>query len=565
MNSVTTISTMMGKRNLIHRFSLLLLILVPTCISAEHYHIVPNDSTSQCQNYSAGTCFTLAEFASNISHLDLSNHLTLSFLQGEHLLTKRLAITGPQNITLTGQNSSNSSIIKCQGSSGFEFEDIQSLNVEYLEFTGCGNVSCGGAISINRVDMFIIKGCHFIDNHVTLEGGAVLVNNTVTMNIEDSLFNNNSASGNAGGAICVINGSIFTINSIYMNNSAYAGGAIYIESGNVSSIRDYYINNTAEIGGAIFVDFGNIYSTSDHYVNNTADRSGGAIYVYSGNITSTSDQYINNSADSDGGAIYVYSGNNIISTNDHYINNSADSDGGAIYINSGNIYSTNDYCINNSADRAGGAIFVFLGDIYSTNDYYINNSAVYGGAIYMESGSCNLNNDSFTLNTAAAGALIYKDGGILKICQTNITNNFARYKGSLFLKSVTLMIAEGVNFMNNHGSLYVSSTKVQINGAAVFMNNLGDFGGAITAIEQSQIIFDTASMVTISNNTATYGGGIYLAQSNLHVYQPFELTGNKASEYGGGIYASRSVIEFKSEQTQTLQFTNNTALNGGAI
>ena len=72
-------------------------------------------------------------------------------------------------------------------------------------------------------------------------------------------------------------------------------------------------------------------------------------------------------------------------------------------------------------------------------------------------------------------------------------------------------------------------------------------------------------MVTISNNSATYGGGIYLAQSNLHVWHPFELTENKASEYGGGIYASRSEIEFKSEQTQTLQITNNTALNGGAL
>ena len=127
------------------------------------------------------------------------------------------------------------------------------------------------------------------------------------------------------------------------------------------------------------------------------------------------------------------------------------------------------------------------------------------------------------------------------------------------------MIVEGVNFMNNRGSLYVSSSQVQINGAAVFMNNLGGFGGAITAIQQSQIIFNTASMVTISNNTATYGGGIYLAQSNLHVHHPFELTDNKASEYGGGIYASRSEIEFKSEQTQTFEIFNNTALNGGAL
>ena len=127
------------------------------------------------------------------------------------------------------------------------------------------------------------------------------------------------------------------------------------------------------------------------------------------------------------------------------------------------------------------------------------------------------------------------------------------------------MIGEGVNFMNNRGSLYVSSTQVLINGAATFTKISGHFGGAITAFQQSQITFNTTSRVAICNNTATHGGGMYLTQSNLHVIHPFELTGNKASEYGGGIYASWSEIEFKSEQTQTLQITNNTALNGGAL
>ena len=316
---------------------LLLLLILANCISAEHYHIVPNDSTSQCQRYSAGTCFTLAEFASNISHLDLSNNLTLSFLQGEHLLTKRLAVTGPQNIALTGQNSSNSSTIKCQGTSGFEFGDIQSLNIEYLDFTGCGNVSYGGAIFINTVVMFLIKGCHFIDNHVTQEGGAILVNNTVTMNIEASIFNNNSASAhgsNCGGAICVINGSIFTINSIYMNNSGCLGGAMYINFGNISSITDYYMSNSAIVGGAIFVNSGSVSSTNVQYILNNSAGSGGAIFVKSGSFSSTSDHYINNAADFGGGAIYVFSPGNITSTNDHYIyiNNrlSAFISGGAI-------------------------------------------------------------------------------------------------------------------------------------------------------------------------------------------------------------------------------------------
>ena len=654
---------------------LLFLLILANCISAKHYHIVPNDSTSQCQDYSAGTCFTLAEFASNISYLDQSNNLTLSFLPGQHLLTRRFTITGPQNIRLTGQNYSNSSIytIKCQGTSGFEFGDISSLNIEYLEFTGCGNVSYGGAISINRVDLILVKGCHFIDNHVMLAGGAILVNNTVTMNIEASIFTNNTATRSAlgnetyvGGAICVVNGSLFTINSMYMNNSAYLGGAIYIVSRNnissisnhyinnsavsdgaiyvnsdtiISSTNDKYINNSAGGGGAIFVNSGNVYSISDYYINNSASTQGGAINVYSGNISSTSDHYMNNSAGSDGGAINVYSGN-ICSTSDHYINNSADR-GGAIYVNSGNISSTSDYYINNRADSLGGSVFVYNGNISSINDHYINNSAdsdggtinalsgnitstsdhyinnsagsggaifvylgyitstsdhyinnsagfggaifVYsgyitstsdyyinnsadgdGGAIYMDAGSCDLGNDSFTMNTADGGAVIYKYGGILEIDQTNITDNFANNKGTLVLKNVTLVIAEGVNFMNNRGSLYVSSTRVQINGAVVFMNNLGDFGGAITAIQQSQIIFNTAS-ITISNNRATYGGGIYLARSSLHAYYPFELTDNKAREHGGGMYVSRGEINFSSEQTQTLEITNNTAVNGGAL
>ena len=456
---------MMGKRNLIHQFSMLLLILVTSYISAEHYHIVPNDATSQCQNYSAWTCFTLAEFASNISQLDQGNKLTIIFLPGEHTLTSRLTITGPQNITLTGQNSSNSSMytIKCQGTSGFEFIAIQSLNIEYLEFTGCGNVSYGGAIYINRTDRVIIKGCHFIDNHVTRYGGALRLENTMATNVEASIFNKNSARSNEsdgfGGAISIVDGALFTNTSNYTNNNADSRG------------------------GAIVVEYGNISSTTDYYINNSVDYRGGAVNIYFGNIT-------------------------------------------------------------------------------SANDHYIKNSAYYGGAIFMYRSSCKLFNDSFKLNTAFEGAVIITTGNVLEIGQTNITDNFASNKHNLNVKRAKLTIIEGVNFMNNRGSLYITDTQIEIQGAAAFGENEGDFGGAITAV-RSQIVFNTA-MGIIFNNTAILGGGMYLAQSNLIVYHPFELTDNKASEYGGGIYASGSEIKFEFEHTQTLKMFNNTALNGGA-
>ena len=191
MSAIVVLPTM-DQQNPIH-ILLLLLVILASYVSAEQFYIVPNDSTSQCQNYSAGTCFTLADFASNSSYLDQDN-LTLSFLPGQHLLTRRLMITGPQNIALTGQNSSNSlSTIKCKGTSGFEFGDIQSLNIEHLEFTGCGSVERGGAIYINRTDNVFIRGCHLTDNHVlgvASRGGVICAENTVAMNIEESFFDN---------------------------------------------------------------------------------------------------------------------------------------------------------------------------------------------------------------------------------------------------------------------------------------------------------------------------------------------------------------------------------------
>ena len=159
----------------------------------------------------------------------------------------------------------------------------------------------GGAIYINRVDRVLVKGCHFIENRVTLNGGAIYASDTVALNINVSVFNNNSAAYsyfNGGGAISVINGSIFTIDSHYINNRADIGGAIYVQSGNMCSTNDHYINNSGHLlGGAICVCCGNISSTSDHYINNSG-RDGGAIYSYTdtdkNNIfTCTNNHYTN--------------------------------------------------------------------------------------------------------------------------------------------------------------------------------------------------------------------------------------------------------------------------------
>ena len=162
--------------------------------------------------------------------------------------------------------------------------------------------------------------------------------------------------------------------------------------------------------------------------------------------------------------------------------------------------------------------------------------------------------------------MIYKSDGKLEIGQSNITNNVASSNGIVYINSGSLSFSEEVDFINNQGSLYVFNTKVEFKGTIVFINNFGVSGGAITAI-LSQITFNTASTITVTNNTAIYGGGISLTQSSLHVYHSIELTNNQATGFGGGIYAYQSEIEFKPEQVhvQRSQINNNTASNGGAV
>ena len=550
----------MDKQIPIHIF-LLLLVTLASYVSAEHYYIVPNDSTSQCQNYSAGTCFTLAEFASNSSYPDQDN-LTLSFLPGQHLLTRRLTIIGSQNITVTGQNSSNSlsSTIKCQGTSGFEFGDIQSLNVEYLEFTGCGNVERGGVIFISRADNVLIRSCYFTDNHVlgdSSTGGAIYVENTVAMNIDESFFDNNYADSpySGGGAIHISGGIIISTNVYYTNNSAYYGGAIYVSSGNINSTNDHYTNNSADHGGAIYVSSGNINSTNDHYINNSAGY-GGAISVYFGSINSTNDYYINNSADY-GGAISVYSGN-INSTNDYYINNSADY-GGAISVSSGNINSTNDYYINNSADY-GGAIYVYSGNINSTNDHYINNSADYGGAISVSSGNINSTNDYYINNRAGNdGGAIYVSSGNMNSTNDHYTNNSAYNRGGAVIVYFGDITSTNDHYTNNSagygGAISVYSGNINSTND-YHINNSAGYGGAISV--SSGNMNSTNDHYT-NNSAYNRGGAIYVSSGNINSTNDYYI--NNSADYGGAIYVSSGNMNSTNDH-----YTNNSAYNrGGAI
>ncbi len=95
------------------------------------------------------------------------------------------------------------------------------------------------------------------------------------------------------------------------------------------------------------------------------------------------------------------------------------------------------------------------------------------------------------------------------------------------------------------------------------------FGGAIDAF-QSQIYINTKGVI-ITNNTATFGGGIFLRESTFFVNEPIQIYYNTATD-GGGIYAYSSRVEFRSvlfrdgRSIKQSDIVDNIALkNGGCI
>ena len=186
-------------------------------------------------------------------------------------------------------------------------------------------VGKGGALVVRALSEqgnITIKNCTF-RNNTAVSGGAVglllygRVQNT-HIRILDSVFLNNSAETDSGGAIFAENLYILNTNELYIKNTEFAfnkansGGAIftldfYLDLGD--NVRMHH--NRAYYGGAISL-LGSrlsLYGNDISLERNNASHSGGALYVHS---SSTVIAYghrtliANNSAKIRGGGIFVF-------------------------------------------------------------------------------------------------------------------------------------------------------------------------------------------------------------------------------------------------------------------
>lgn len=416
-------------------------------------------------------------------------------------------------------------------------------------------ITSGGGIEIaentNGVNLNHTK---VINNHTFENGAGIFVRGDNSLNIYDSIIQDNTADFSGGGIFSTddytvgLEKNIYAIRTSFDGNSAVnaEGGAIYAGNRSVLTLDQVTTTtsgNTAGINGG-FLNMGTsgadstLTLTGSHITNNSATDSCGAIMSGGGyntslptiNISSTSFQ--NN---------YTTTGN-----------------GGALCLNLGSMDLNNVDFTNNSAADVGGALFV--NDNGSNSSVYISNGSNFisntastdGGAIYLSQNSnianVEVDGSTFDLNSAGGainGGAIYNQGGSYTFLNTNFTAGAAfvgDYGGAIYNNngSVSLTDSSISNFKvnNDGGAIYNFKGTLDVRTSTVSNNSSTDNGAGIYTDGSSAQA--TLRRSYIGQNSATAdGGGIYLNDGNLTVENSTIESNNAVS--GAGLYVNNTL------------------------
>jgi len=303
-------------------------------------------------------------------------------------------ITINKDITIDGDGYTIDADLK---SRIFYINGAYTFTIQNLTLTqGNSGSNDGGAIYVNNSNANLnIDDCIFTNNTATNNGGAIYIGNgTATINADFTTNTiSSSGDGHKGGAIYINAGNV-TINGNFTNNSGARAGAIYTNG--TTQILGIFENNSAtyRAGGAIFVDINSNTTISGEFTNNSTTNSsaqGGAIYNYGGHLTILENTiFINNVAGQHGGAISANTNGSTAPTTtifaSTFTTNEANNNGGAIY-NTGTLQVRNNIFDGNEAQN-GGAIYnsnqkAIIGNCIFTNNTATNQGAIYNGKCYL--------------------------------------------------------------------------------------------------------------------------------------------------------------------------------------
>ncbi|MDB9423452.1 Calx-beta domain-containing protein, partial [Microcystis aeruginosa CS-564/01] len=362
--------------------------------------------------------------------------------------------------------------------------------------------------------------------YVAMSGGSAStrgggISNFGNTTIQSSTINQNS-SGYGGG---IYNEGSLTINdsTINENSSTYDGGGIY-SSGTLTVTNSVVNSNKAGFNGGGFYNRGtaNISKTTFNNNNDTGIYNTGLLTITDGSINSNLSVGLENEGTT------TVTGTSINSNKGNGIENS-----NILNISRATINQNGEYGLYN------------LPDLFGSNQKYAN----------VENTTIDSNGDtgiynSGTINIAKSVVSSNADGGLY-----NNSGN-ATVIDTIIQKNITTGFGGGID--NRTANLTVINSLIDGNSAI-------EYGGGI--FNKNDTLHDvTIVNSTISNNSASFGGGIlntgYTVPGSRNV-PPRDtratftainstISGNSASRSGGGIY---------NESRGNLNLSNNTITN----
>ncbi len=405
--------------------------------------------------------------------------------------------------------------------------------------------AAGGTVSIS--------GATIAGNQADF-GGAVI--NYGALTITDGSLNGNQATPKAD---------VYAISNATFGGATGSSGGAIDNHGYLQVTGAIIANNTAAYGGGIDNAHGTAHVSGGTLSSNTAVNRGGGIYSIQGTLTITdSSEFEDNQVTATGSStsISIGSGGGIdidggkVSITGITLNDNEARLGGGIYISSGNVSITgsgNTITGNLARYTAGG--IGNQGTLTVENATISSNSAaVDGGGIYNVGSMSITNTTSATITGNSAGS--YGGGvdnlGTLSVVNVPISNNTAGLGGG-GAYNVGSMTISNVNLSGNVSPGVVSGKTFTI-------------GRGVRILNTSVL---TLTHVTLTQNTAGFGGGLYNTGGNVKA-TGFTVSSNDAKTGdGGGIYYHNGTLSLKQSRLVD-NHASGTAVNlsygrGGAL
>ncbi|XP_064388838.1 uncharacterized protein LOC135336897 [Halichondria panicea] len=564
-----------------YRDRLSVVLLVVTLLSCPNHLdctsmatvVVPGNFTDACPQEH---CSTINDLPSSI----FNNSIQLYFLSGQHLLQRHISMhdvsSGHVQISSSCSSPQCNPTILCQGGpTGMSFQNIQTVEIAGLTFSGCthqGEVGFGGAISFINVTNISIVNCHFVGNHITgnTGGGALYVFQSQSVSIRNSSFVNNYAYLSihqcSGAAFFQNNNFVLIQHTLFKNNTATSGGAIFADQTDLTLHQSsFFQNNATDSGGAVDTLNSLIVIIESEFESNLAILAS-VINARNTTISILSSSFLNNTAVSTG-CIYIQDGSVVRSNNSAYSDNV-----GSVYI----IIKSSSFFVNNTFvnNQVGGVLVGSSCSFIGIDNAFINNSAS-NTNIYMTSCNSSFLRNHFIKNGAAGNYydMLFQYGS-LSMSETTYAGNFT--SGAIIVASVSTAFFADSSFKRNKlkstqqiGSAIsvvgnVNLTVLRSN----FSDNQAAFGGGTIALIGATVDIKPVRILISDcyffNNNAAYGGAIYFTSTGTDsecIIRHSSFVNNTA-DYGGAIFMLSSTFT----KIRSCLFRHNVAKYwGGAV